>query len=95
MNAYWSPTYWSDQKEMVGLGLYWNGASWISGNFSTQAGMALINYNDNSEESTTNSTVDSTYGFINKDGPREYAYSFTQGGFHIYKQTNQTNQTVA
>ena len=42
-----------------------------------------------------NTTINSTYGFINKDGPREYAYNFTQGGFHIYKQTNQTNQTVA
>ena len=37
LNAYWSPSYWADQKEVSGLGLYWNGTSWISGNFTTQA----------------------------------------------------------
>ena len=34
-NAYWSPAYWADQGDVTGLGLYWNGASWIQGNYTT------------------------------------------------------------
>ena len=93
LDAHWSPAYWTDFDTDSGTGFYWSGSAWVFASYS------LYPIEDEpiiiDPEEPVLPDTNTTYNYLNVSGSGVFTYSLAQGGWHQYKNPNQTNSTQA